>query len=77
MSRVEGFHRSQGFQGSKVKGFKGFNIQGLEGFKGTKGPRASRFQGIEGFSMLTGAFKEFGVSEIQGVQGSRVKSSKT
>ena len=34
----------------------------LNGFKSAKGPRASGFRGIEGFPMLTGAFKWFGVS---------------
>ena len=38
-------------------------------FKGTKGPRASGFQGIEGFPLLAGAFKKFGVSKIPRVSG--------
>ena len=54
-------------QGSRVPRLKGFHGQNV--FKGTKGPRASGFQGIEGFPLMTGAFNETGVSEIYGFQG--------
>ena len=49
-------------QGSRVPRIKEFHGQNV--FKGTKGPRASGFQGIEGFPLLTGAFNETGVSKI-------------
>ena len=42
-------------------------------FQGTKGPRASGFQGIEGFPLLARAFKKFGVSKIQGLQGKYIR----
>ena len=55
-----------GFRGPRVKGFLGRN-----GLKGTKGPRVSGFQGIEGFPMLSRAFKGFDVFKIQRFQGLR------
>ena len=36
------------------------------GFKGTKGPYVSGFRGIEGFPMLSKAFKGFDVSKSEG-----------
>ena len=50
-----GVSNIRGIQGSRDPGLKGFH--GQNNFKGTKVPRASGFQGIEGFPMLTGAFK--------------------
>ena len=58
-------------------------------FKGTKGPRVSGYKGIEGFPMLTGAFKglafpksnSFRVQGMKGFfraprsKGSRIKGS--
>ena len=40
-------------------------------FKGTKGPYVSGFQGIEGFPMLSRAFKGFDVFKIRRFQGLR------
>ena len=40
-------------------------------FKGTKGPCVSGFQGIEGFPMLSRAFKGLDVFKIQRFQGLR------
>ena len=56
-------------------------------FKGTKGPRVSRYKGIEGFHMLTEAFKGVaypksnslrvqGIKSFSGLQGPRVKGIK-
>jgi hypothetical protein len=42
-------------------------------FQGTKGPRASGFQGIEGFPLLAGAFKGYSVSKTQGFQRKYIK----
>ena len=67
-----GVSKIQGVQGSKVPRLKGFH--GLNVFKAIKGPRASAFQGIEGFPILTGALKGFGVSKIQGFQGKYISN---
>ena len=45
---------------------KGLNVKGSEKSPNT---RASGPQGIEGFPLLAGASKKFGVSKIQGFQG--------
>ena len=37
---------------------------------GTKGPRASGSQGIAGSPVISGAFKEVGISKIKKSQGS-------
>jgi hypothetical protein len=60
--------------GSRVNISKTYRVSWAKSFKGTKGPRASGFQGIEGFPLLTGAFKGFGISKIQGFQGKIYKT---
>ena len=42
-------------------------------FLGTKGQGLQGFQEIEGLPLLAGAFKKFGVSKIQGLQGKYIK----
>ena len=66
-------HRPCGCQGikelkgpSRGHGLKGLNVKGSEK---SPNPRASGSQGTEGFPLLAGASKEFGVSKIQGFQG--------
>ena len=64
-----------GPQGSRDPGsivrFQGFEVtlHGPSVLKGTKGPYVSGFQGIEGFPMLSRAFKGFDVFKIQRFQG--------
>ena len=77
---VKGYYNSpnpgaSGFAGSRVDGevsrFKEVTLHGPIFFKGTKGPYVSGFQGIEGFPMLSRAFKGFDVFKIQRFQGLR------
>ena len=56
-------------KGSRVNISKTHRISRAQCSNGTDDPRASGFQGIEGFPILTRALDEIGVSEIQGFQG--------
>ena len=73
------------FQGSRTSGVKGsrdpgsivrFKVLGghpswASCFKGTNGPYVSGFRGIEGFPLVSRAFKGFDVFKIQRLQGLR------
>ena len=51
-------------------------LEGLHDRNVSRVPKRQRlqgFQGIEGFPLLAGAFKKFGVSKIQGFQGKYIK----
>ena len=62
---------SKGFKGSLRDSWlkKASNVKGFIKVQRSKGFRVPRDKGSQG--MLTGAFKEYGVSKIQGFQGSK------
>ena len=61
--------------GSRVNISKTYRVSWAQCFKGTKDPRASGFQGVEGFPMVSRAFKGFDISIIQRFQGPRDEGS--
>ena len=75
MSRVEGFQRSQGLHGSKVKelngfmGFKGLKgFKGVQGFNGSKVYRASRAKRFQMYHRSKGR-EIFKISRVKGFRG--------